>query len=163
MAGGYTMNLPDEDRNFHTRNEFFDQIAVTMGGFVVEQEILDGDLSTGPSDDLKKATRLTTQLVTQFGMSDILGPRVYGAREELVFLGRDMHERKDYSEDVAKIIDTEISRILIEARDRAKKIIESHRDKLESIVSALLEKETLEKDEFVLVVGIPKVSPPSVA
>ena len=126
---------------------------------MVEQEILHGDISTGPSDDLKKATRLATQLVTQFGMSDVLGPRVYGSREELVFLGREIHERQDYSEEVAKKIDGEVSRILDDAKIRAQEIIREHREKLEAIVESLLEKETLERDDFVRVVSIPKATP----
>ncbi len=157
-AGGYTLKLPLEDKHLHTKAEFLDDIAVSLGGFVVEEEIFK-NTSTGPSNDLKQATHLATQMVTQFGMSDEMGPRIYGTHDELIFLGREIHEQRNYSEETARRIDREVSLILDNAKKQAQKIILENRERLEAIVAVLLEKETIEKDEFVNIVGVPKSVP----
>lgn len=151
-AAGYTMSIPDEDRKMHSRQEFLDDIAMTLGGYVTEQEIF-GDLTTGASNDLQKATRIARELITQYGMSDVLGPRTYGERDEMVFLGKQLHESRDYSEKVAETIDAEITRLLAEAREIATRIVREQRKAMDSIVHVLLEKETIEKEEFEKLIG----------
>lgn len=151
-AAGYTMSIPEEDRKMHSKREFLDDLAMTLGGYVAEQEIF-GELTTGASNDLQKATAIARQLVTQFGMSEVLGPRTYGERDEMVFLGKQIHENRDYSEKVAEAIDNEISRILKEALERAADVIRTNRPKMDAIVKELLEKETIEKEQFEVVVG----------
>ncbi len=151
-AAGYTMSIPEEDRKMHSRREFLDDLAMTLGGYVAEQEIF-GDLTTGASNDLQKATALARELVTQYGMSEAMGPRTYGERDEMVFLGKQIHESRDYSEKVAEQIDGEINRILREALEQAKAVIHTHRAKMDTIVKELLEKETIEKEQFEALVG----------
>lgn len=151
-AAGYTMSIPDEDRKMHSRREFFDELAMTLGGYVAEQEIF-GDLTTGASNDLQKATALARELVTQYGMSEAMGPRTYGDREEAVFLGRQTQDSRDYSEKIAEQIDSEINRILKDALTKAQEIIRSHRNKLDQVVAELLKKETIEKEAFEALIG----------
>ncbi|MBU0646061.1 ATP-dependent zinc metalloprotease FtsH [Patescibacteria group bacterium] len=146
-AGGYTLKLPIQDRRMHKRAEFIDDIAVMLGGFVTEKEIF-GDVTTGASDDLKKCTRLARDLVTRFGMSEKLGPQVFGESEEMVFLGRDFHEKKNYSDKTAQNIDEEVSRLINDGLETAREIINREKPYMEKIVKILLEKETIEKDEF---------------
>lgn len=146
-AGGYTLKLPSEDKRMHRRAEFLDDLAVMLGGFVAEQEIF-GDISTGPSDDLKKCTRLARELVTRYGMSFSLGPQVFGESQEMVFLGRDIHEQKNYSEKTAELIDQEVKSLVTSAMEVARGIITKERVYLDKIANTLLEKETLEKEEF---------------
>ena len=123
-------------------------------------------LSTGPSSDLQKASALAKRMVTEFGMSDKLGPRAYGKKEEMVFLGKEIHYEKDYSEHIAETIDAEINRILGEAMEMSRKVIRDNRDLMQKIVTRLIEKETLEKEEFEELAGpgnsafVPKVSQP---
>jgi len=112
MAAGYTIKLPKKDKNIHTRSEFLDDIAVLLAGFACEKEIFN-EITTGASNDLKKATDLAKKIITRFGMSERLGPRTFGHQEELIFLGKEIHEQKDYSEKVAQKIDEEISRIIL--------------------------------------------------
>ena len=131
----------------HSRAEFVDELAMMLGGYMAEQEIF-GDLTTGASNDLQRATALARELVTQFGMSDALGPRTYGERDEMVFLGREIHEARDYSEKTAQEIDEEINRIITRAREVACGIIKQERSKLNLVAKTLLEKENIEKDEF---------------
>jgi cell division protease FtsH len=148
-AAGYTLKLPLEDRRMHRKAEFLDDLAVSLGGYVAEKEIFgEGNLTTGASNDLRQATRLARRLVTDFGMSEKLGPRTYGEREEMVFLGKEIHHERDYSEKVAELIDHEITAMLTEAMETARRVIRDNRDDMETIVNALLEKETLEKEEF---------------
>ncbi|MBI4457723.1 ATP-dependent zinc metalloprotease FtsH, partial [Candidatus Uhrbacteria bacterium] len=149
FAAGYTLKLPVEERRMHRKVEFLEDMAVALGGYVAEREIFGGDnLTTGASSDLRKATRLARQLITDYGMSDNLGPRTFGEKEEMVFLGKDIHHARDYSEKVAEMIDAEISRIIHEALETAQGIIRRERKKMEKIVEVLLEKETIEKEEF---------------
>lgn len=151
-AAGYTMSIPDEDKKMHSRQEFLEDIAMTLGGYVTEKEIF-GDLTTGASNDLQKATRIARELITQYGMSDLLGPRTYGERDEMVFLGKQIHESRDYSEKVAETIDGEITRLLNEALQTATRIVKEQRSAMDSIVNVLLEKETIEKEEFEKLIG----------
>lgn len=151
-AAGYTMSIPQEDRKMHARQEFLDDMAMTLGGYVAEREIF-GDLTTGASNDLQKATALARQLVTQYGMSDLLGPRTYGEREDMIFLGKQIHENRDYSEKVAETIDGEINRLLASALETATRIIKEQRKSIDKIVAVLLEKETIEKETFEALIG----------
>ncbi len=146
-AAGYTLKLPTEDKHLHSRSEFIDDLAVMLAGHTVEKEIF-GEVTTGASNDLKQATRLARRLITEFGMSDKLGARTFGEKEEMIFLGREIHEQRDYSEKVAETIDQEISHLLTEATKTALDIIKKKKNKLEEIVKILLEKETIEKEEF---------------
>ncbi len=156
-AGGYTLKVPSEDRHMHTRSEFLAEIAVLLAGHMVEKEIF-GEVTTGATSDLRRATSLARQLITDYGMSENLGPRTYGAKEEMIFLGREIHEQRDYSEKVAERIDEEISELIKKGGEMAKEIIVSQKDALEKVTAALLEKETIEKNEFELLVGAkPKV------
>ncbi|MFA5030418.1 MAG: ATP-dependent zinc metalloprotease FtsH [Patescibacteria group bacterium] len=155
-AGGYTLKLPERDKRLHTKREFTDDLAVMLGGYVTEKIIFE-DISTGPSNDLKQVTALARSLVTQFGMSDKLGTRTFGDKEEMVFLGREIHERRDYSEHIAQKIDEEVSNFISHAYKTAEKIVTTHKEKLEAIVKALMEKETLEREEFEKIVGMPSI------
>jgi len=148
MAMGVTWSLPQEDRYFRTRKEFEDDIAAALGGWVAEQLHLGGDATTGASNDIEKATEMARQMVTKFGMSEKLGPLQYGKTDELIFLGRQIQEERNYSEDVAKIIDSEVHDIVDRARQRAYEVLTNNRDKLDLVVSKLIEQETLESDEF---------------
>ena len=148
MAMGVTWSLPQEDRYFRTRTEFEDDIAAALGGWVAEQLHLEGDATTGASNDIEKATEMARQMVTKFGMSEKLGPLQYGKTDELIFLGRQIQEERNYSEDVAKIIDSEVHDIVDRARQRAYEVLTTNREKLDLIVSKLIVQETLESDEF---------------
>ncbi len=148
-ALGYTLKLPLEDKRMHTKAEFIDDLAVSLGGYVAETEIFGKEnLTTGASSDLRTATRLARRLITDYGMSEKLGPRTYGEKEEMVFLGKEIHHERDYSEKVAEMIDGEISGLLAGALESARHVITTHRSDMEKIVAALLEKETIEKDAF---------------
>ncbi len=147
IAGGYTLKVPLEDKRMHSRTEFIEELSVLLGGYMAEKEIFK-DITTGATSDLRKATSLARKLITDYGMSKNLGPRTFGSREELIFLGKELHEQRDYSEKVAEKIDEEIMDYIKEAAERAEKLIRENRKKLEKIVERLLEKETIEKDEF---------------
>ncbi|MEK7458862.1 MAG: ATP-dependent zinc metalloprotease FtsH [Patescibacteria group bacterium] len=152
-AAGYTMSIPDEDRKMHSKREFIDDLAMTLGGYVAEQEIF-GDLTTGASNDLQKATALARELVTQFGMSSTLGPRTYGDREDGGYImGRQAQEHRDYSEKIAEQIDTEINAFLQGALATAQRIIKEQRPRMDLVVKELLEKETIEKEAFEALIG----------
>ena len=146
-AAGYTMKLPVEDKKLHNRAGFLDELAVLLGGYTCEKMVF-GDVTTGPSDDLRRATETARELVTRYGMSDLLGPRTFGNHEEMVFLGKEIHEQRDYSEKTAEMIDTEVNRLVNEAMATAKRILTEKRATLDRIAKTLLEKETLEKEEF---------------
>ncbi len=146
-AAGYTLKLPLEDRRMQKRGEFIADMAVMLGGFVAEKETF-GDVTTGASDDLKKCTSLARALVMQYGMSETLGPRVYGESQEMVFLGKSSHEQRNYSEKTAEAIDAEIDKFVSSAMQTARDIIRKEKHHLDKIVKHLLEKEVLEKEEF---------------
>jgi cell division protease FtsH len=148
MAMGVTWSLPQEDRYFRTRKEFEDDIAAALGGWVAEQLHLGGDVTTGASNDIEKASHMARQMVTKFGMSEKLGPLQYGKSDELIFLGRQIQEERNYSEEIAKIIDSEVHDIVERGRQRAYEVLTENREKLDLVVSKLIEQETLETDEF---------------
>ena len=145
-AGGYTMKLPSEDRRLHKREQFLADLAMMLGGYVSEKETF-GDITTGASDDLRKCSRLARELVVRYGMSD-LGPRTFGEREELVFLGKEIRESRNYSEQTAQDIDAEIAKLVNGALETARGIIREQKASLDKIANRLLEKETIEKEEF---------------
>ncbi|MDO8490085.1 MAG: ATP-dependent zinc metalloprotease FtsH [bacterium] len=146
-AAGYTLNMPTEDKHFHTKSEFKAELAVLLGGYTAEKVIF-GEVTTGASNDLKKATHIAKKLVTDYGMSEELGQRTFGEKEEILFMGREMGEHRDYSEKTAEKIDGEIAALIKEASKTAEKIITESREKLETLVHLLLEKETIERDAF---------------
>ena len=155
MAAGYTMSLPSEDTRMHFRQKFIEDMAMMLGGYAAEKTFF-GDITTGASNDLQKATNLAKQLVMRYGMTDKLGPRTYGEREEMIFLGKEIHENRDYSEQTAQEIDEAVLTLLNNALKKAKEVIQQHRNDIENIVAVLLEKETMEKEEFEKIVGEPK-------
>ncbi len=145
-AGGYTLSLPEEDRNYARRSELVDRIAMLLGGRTAE-EIIFGDPSTGASNDIDKATDLARKMVMQYGMSDRLGPMKYGQNEGEVFLGKDYATHKDYSDEVASRIDEEVREIIARGHDEAREILTAHVDALHALADALLERETLSASE----------------
>ncbi len=151
-AGGYTLSLPTEDRHLHTKQSYLDQIATSLGGYAAEKLVFN-ELTTGASNDLKKATAWARKLVTQFGMSDAVGPVVLGESHENVFLGRDIGEQRNYSESTAQQIDNEVRRIMQEAEARATEVMTKYRSYLDTIAERLITEETLEKDQFDAIVA----------
>jgi cell division protease FtsH len=147
MALGYTMSLPQEDRYLHSKSEFEDKIAGMLGGNVAETLVF-GDTTTGSSNDIEKATNLARAMVTQYGMSEKLGPLAFGKKEEMVFLGREISEQRNYSDEVAAKIDAEVREIIDRAYDRAREALTTHRDVLDRLAARLIEKETIEHEEF---------------
>ena len=143
MMGGYTRYLPEEDRRMWTLNQFKDHMAGAMGGRVAE-EIKFGEITTGASNDLEQATNMARIMVTRYGMSEKLGPRTFGKREELVFLGREISEQRDYSDSVAQTIDEEVHRLIDTAYHTAKDVLTVHEAKLNQVAQYLIENETLE-------------------
>ncbi len=147
MALGYTMALPSEDRYLQSKTEFEDKIAGLLGGNVAERLIF-GDTTTGASNDIEKATDLARRMVTEFGMSDKLGPLSFGKRDELVFLGREIGEQRNYSDDVAKTIDDEVRAIIDKAYERATEVLTTHKDKLVALAEKLVAEETVDSEGF---------------
>jgi|AntRauTorckE6833_2_1112554.scaffolds.fasta_scaffold01448_11 cell division protease FtsH len=145
-AAGYTLKLPDQDRRMHTRKEFLDDIAMTLGGYVTEEMIF-GDLSTGPSNDLQVVANLARDMVTKYGMSEKLGPIALEGTGGRMISG-EASENRGYSPQVAKMVDDEVNRIIQEGKDRAIEILTTHRDALEIISKKLMEVETLEREEY---------------
>jgi len=160
-TGGYTLKLPIEETYLRTKSQFMADLAVLLGGYISER-IIFGDISTGGSNDLQIASDLARKLVTKFGMSEKIGPITYGKTEELVFLGREIATEKNYSEKVAGEIDKEVRAIIEKARDLAKKIITSRNRVLKAIAQKLIEKETLEREEFDTLIKSFKLKPISV-
>jgi cell division protease FtsH len=152
QAGGYTLKVPTEDKRLHSKSEFLNEIAVLLAGHLVEKKIF-GEVTTGATSDLRRATALARSLITDYGMSYDLGPRTFGEKEDLIFLGREIHEQRDYSEKVAEKIDNEINRFMLEGIEKVNKILDEQKDKLEKVTEALLKQETLNKDEFIKIVG----------
>ncbi len=152
QAGGYTLKVPTEDRRLHSKTEFIEEISVLLGGYLAEKEVFN-EVTTGATSDLRRATNLARRLVTDYGMSDKLGPRTFGEKEEIIFLGREIHEQRDYSEKVAELIDEEVSNFINISKEKALQILKNKRKVLEEVVKSLLEKETLEKEDFEKIVG----------
>jgi len=158
MMGGYTRVLPDEDRFFWTKRQFEDQLAVFMGGHVAE-ELIFQEISTGAANDIERMTNLARRMVTEYGMSKKLGPLAFGRKEELVFLGREISEQRNYSDEVAYEIDKEIHDLINEAYLRAKAVLTENMDKLEAITMLLLEHETIDGTEIEALFDDPRPIP----
>jgi cell division protease FtsH len=144
---GYTLALPEQDRYLYTKDKFEDEIAGMLAGRAAE-DLVYSEQWTGASDDLEKATKLARKMVTTYGMSETLGPLTFGDRDELVFLGREISEQRNYSDEVAQEIDQEVRKIIDEAYGRAKAILITYRQKLDTIAERLMEIETIERSEF---------------
>ena len=147
MAGGYTMYRPTEDKSFISRTEMFENIISLLGGRVSEELVL-GDISTGASNDIERATQIAKAMVTKYGMSERIGTITLGSDQDEVFIGRDWGQEKSYSEETAGIIDEEIKRIIDSAYSEAKTILNDHRDKLDKVAEILVEKEKISGEEF---------------
>ena len=145
-AGGYTLAVPSEDKYLHSEAYFLDELATLLGGYASEKLVFH-DTTTGPSNDLERATHMARSMVTRYGMSQ-LGARTFGHKDELVFLGKELHEDRNYSEETAERIDKEVTRLIDDAFKKATAILTERRETLNTIATTLLEKETLEKDEF---------------
>ncbi|MBP9686912.1 MAG: ATP-dependent zinc metalloprotease FtsH [Candidatus Doudnabacteria bacterium] len=146
-AAGYTMKLPNEEKHMQTKNSFLDEIAALLGGYAAEKLVFN-ELTTGASNDLKVATNMARKLVTTYGMSDTVGPVTLAEPSETVFLGREIAEHKNYSEQVAAEVDTEIRRIMREQLERATRVLAEHRSYLDTIAERLVSEETLEQEQF---------------
>ena len=147
QAGGYTLKLPLTEKQLHTKSHFIAELAVMLGGYAAEEKVF-GEVTTGASSDLYQASQLSRQLVTRFGMSEKLGPVTFGKRHEVVFLGRDIGTEKDYSEKIASEIDEEVRSFIEHAHKTATKIVTSKKSILKKIADALMQKETLEQEDF---------------
>ena len=146
-AGGYTIAFPEEDRMLKSRNQILSDMIGLLGGRAAE-ELVFNDITSGASNDLERVTKLARTMVTRLGMSSELGPMVYGKQEELVFLGREISEQRDYSEHIAEKIDVAIQELIQDAYDKAKSILTQYRGELDQIAERLLEEETMDAKEF---------------
>jgi cell division protease FtsH len=155
MAAGYTIALPDDDRTLMSKNKLTAEMIGMLGGRASE-ELIFNDITSGASNDIENVTKLARKMVTRLGMSTELGPMVYGQKEELVFLGREISEQRDYSEAVAEKIDSEVQKLVTSAYQQAKKILTKYRSKLDAVATKLLEVETLSREDF------EKIFPPPV-
>jgi cell division protease FtsH len=159
MMGGYTRILPGEDRYMWTKSQFKDNMAFALGGHCAE-ELVFNEITTGPSNDIERITDMARRMITQYGMSKKLGPLAFGRKEELVFLGREISEQRNYSDEIAYEIDKEVRALVDEAYERAREILTTYKDKLIEISELLIERETLEGDDFEqLFDGIPRPEP----
>ena len=147
MAGGYTLYKPDEDKNFISKTAMEENIISLLGGRVAEELVI-GDISTGASNDIERATKIARSMVTKFGMSKKVGTITFGSGQEEVFLGRDLAQAKDFSEETASLIDQEVKRIIDTGYERAREILSSNMDKLTAVATRLLEKEKIDGEEF---------------
>ena len=153
-AAGYTLKLPTEDRHLYSKNYFLDELAVSLGGYAAE-ELIFGELTTGPSDDLQKATAIARSLVTRYGMSEKVGPVTFDDQSDFVFLGRDIGHEKKYSEEIASLIDSEVSRLMKSSLKKAKEVLKKNHEKLVRIAEYLIKHETLEHDQFYKLIASP--------
>ncbi len=151
-AGGYTLKVPLEDKKLQTKLEYVEELSVLLAGYLAEKKIFK-DVTTGASSDLEKATKLARSLVTEFGMADNLELRTFGTSDERIFMGKEMHEGRDYSEKTAERIDEAVNHFLNIARKKAEEILNSQQDKLKNIADGLLKYEVLEKEEFEKIVN----------
>lgn len=147
MYGGYTLALPEEERTLMARKKMLAEMVGTLGGRAAEEIVFD-DITSGASSDLERVTRVARNMVTRLGMSQQLGPMVYGQKEELIFLGREISEQRDYSDSVAQEIDAEVRRLVGEAYTKALQILTEYRDQLDAVARKLMEVETISQDEF---------------
>ena len=146
QALGYTLTLPEEDKFLMTREELIDELTMLLGGRVAE-ELIVGDITTGAANDIERATKVARQMVTEYGMSDEIGPLTLGQKQHEVFLGRDFNSQPDYSEHVAFEIDSEVRRLIDDAHDEALEVLQEHRAKLDELAGRLIERETIEREE----------------
>lgn len=158
MSLGHTRQLPAEDRYLMTRSQFKDMLATLLAGHATEMFIF-SEMTTGAHDDIKRATELARKMVTEFGMSDKMGPRTFGDKQELVFLGREISEQRDYSDKVAQQIDEEVNNIIHDAYEEAKRILTENKAKLIQIAEALITQETLEGEALEALFNQPATSP----
>jgi cell division protease FtsH len=155
-ALGYTLTLPEEDKFMMTREELSDELAMLLGGRVAE-ELIVGDITTGAANDIERATKIARQMVTEYGMSDMIGPLTLGQKQHEVFLGRDFAAQPDYSEQVAFEIDNEVRRMIDQAHDEALEILQEQRQKLDQMAALLIERETIDKEDVErLLTDVPK-------
>lgn len=147
MAGGYTIMLPEEDRTLLSRKKLYADMVGLLGGRAAESIVFD-DITSGASNDLERVTRMARSMVTRLGMSSELGPMVFGQKEEMIFLGREISEQRDYSEDVAREIDKEVRKLVGEAYEHSRSIVIQYRDKLDTVAQRLLEVESITREEF---------------
>ncbi len=147
MAGGYTIMLPEEDRTLLSRKKLYADMVGLLGGRAAESIVFD-DITSGASNDLERVTRMARSMVTRLGMSSELGPMVFGKKEEMIFLGREISEQRDYSEDVAREIDKEVRKLVGEAYEHSRSIVIQYRDKLDTVAQRLLEVESITREEF---------------
>ncbi|MCA9847226.1 MAG: ATP-dependent zinc metalloprotease FtsH [Dehalococcoidia bacterium] len=152
MAGGFTRSLPSDDRRLQDRSYYEAMMTMALGGHVSEEMVF-GEMTTGAHDDIGKVTQIARNMVTQWGMSSRLGPRTFGKRQSMVFLGRDISEERDYSERTAEEIDDEVRRIIDEAHDRCRTLMAAHRDRLDALAQRLIEVETVEGDDLLELLG----------
>jgi len=145
--GGYTMTLPEDDRTLYSKARFEDEMAGLLGGRAAE-ELVFGDVTTGAKNDIKRVTDLARSMVTEYAMTDSLGQRSFGQKEELIFLGREISEQRDYSEEMAVAIDREIKALVDRAYERAQEVLSTHRDALDRVAHKLIEEETLDAESF---------------
>jgi cell division protease FtsH len=147
QALGYTISLPREDRYLTTKTALMEQLAMTLGGRAAE-ELVFHEVTTGAANDLEKVTSIAKQMIMRYGMSEKLGPRVLGRNHDMPFLGREMGNEPDYSEEIAREIDDEIRRVIEEAHELAVTTLKTHMDELHRISGLLIERETIDKDQF---------------
>ncbi|MEI8130804.1 MAG: ATP-dependent zinc metalloprotease FtsH [Leptolinea sp.] len=147
MAAGYTLALPSEDRTLTPKKKLMADIIGLLGGRAAEEIVFD-DITSGASNDIERVTKIARTMITRLGMSEKLGPMVYGQKEELIFLGREISEQRDYSEEVAQQIDKEVKVLVADSYQKAKEILNQYRDKLDAVANRLLEVETLSREEF---------------
>jgi len=147
QALGYTISLPREDRYLTTKSALMDQLAMTLGGRAAE-ELVFHEVTTGAANDLEKVTHTSKQMIMRFGMSEKLGPRVLGRNQDMPFLGREMGNEPDYSDEIAREIDDEIRRVIEEAHNTASRVLSEHMTELHQISAILIERETIDKDQF---------------
>jgi len=165
-ALGITFSLPEEDRHNYTKQYIVGRLAMAYGGRVAEELVFGPDkVTTGAAADIQQATEMARRMVTQFGMSDVVGPIAVGDREAEIFLGREVVQRREISDRTAELVDTELKRILSEAYERARTILTEQRDALDRLAASLLERETLDREEVEMVVAgrqLAPVAPPAV-
>src|SRR6187397_2683026 len=152
MALGVTQQLPAEEKHNYSRDYLNDQIAILLGGRIAEEMVL-GSITTGAGNDLERATEMARAMVCEWGMSDAMGPLTFGKKEEQIFLGREIAQRSDYSEDTALRIDQEVKRIVTENYQRALTILEEYRERLQKLADALLAKEVLDGEQVKRIVA----------
>jgi len=148
MAGGYTMSMPQDDKMYISKSNMCDKIVVLLGGRAAET-IIFGDISTGASNDIERATEISRNMVTKYGMSEALGPVTFGSGHEEIFLGKDYGSVRNYSEKVAAEIDVEVNKFILSAYEKSKQILEKNIEKLKHVAEYLIENEKIDGEKFV--------------